>query len=105
MVWLGACAKSLTTPDIFENETIDAEVYINEILPIALECGDKMLESNWTYQEDSTTPHIHHLAQEWCAKHFPDFISKKRRPPNSPDLCPLAYSSWNELDQCMNWNQ
>ena len=57
---------------------MNAEVYINEVLPIAMECGDKMLGSNWTYQQDSTRPHIHHLTQEWCAKHFPDFISKKR---------------------------
>ena len=64
MVWLGACAKGLTTPVIFENETMNAEIYINEVLPIALECGDKMLGSNWIYQQDSATPHIHHLTQE-----------------------------------------
>ena len=52
MVWLGACAKHLTTPVIFENETMNAKVYINEVLPIALECGDKMLGSNWTSQQD-----------------------------------------------------
>ena len=105
MVWLGACAKGLTTAVIFENRTMNAEVYINEVLPIALECGDKMLGSNWTYQQDSAKPHIHYLTQEWCAKHFHDFISKKRWPPNSPDLCPLDYSLWNELAQCMNWDQ
>ena len=53
MVWLGACAKALTTAVIFENETINVEVYINEVLPIALKCGNKMLGSNWTYQQDS----------------------------------------------------
>ena len=78
MVWLGACAKGLTTAVIFENETMNAEIYINEALPIALECGDNMLGNNWTYEEDSTTPHIHHLTEEWCAKRFPDFICKKR---------------------------
>ena len=105
MVLLGACAKGLTTPVIFENETMNAEVYIIEVLPIVLECGDKMFGSNWTYQEDSARSHIHHLTQEWCAKHFPDFISKKLWPLNSSDLCPLDYSLWNELAQCMNWNQ
>ena len=84
MVWLGACAKGLTTPVIFGNGTTNAEVYINEVLPIALECGDKMLGSNSTYQQDSARPHIHYLTQE----DFHDFISKKRWPPNSPDLCP-----------------
>ena len=95
MVWLDACAKDLTAPVIFENETMIAEVYISEVLPIALEYGDKMLGSDWTYQRDSARPHIHHLTKAWCAKHFPDFIFKKRwtpPPPNSPDLCLLDYS-------------
>ncbi|CAF3169579.1 unnamed protein product [Rotaria sp. Silwood2] len=105
MVWLGACAAGLTTPVILENGTMDAGVYINEVLPIALECGDKMLGSDWTYQQDGARPHTHHLTQEWCAKHFPDFIPKKRWPPNSPDLCPLDYSLWKELAQCMNWDR
>ena len=105
MVWLGACAKGLTKAVIFEKETMNAEVYTSEVLPIVLECGDKMLGSNWTYQDDSATPHIHHLTQEWCAKHFPDFIFKKRWLANSPDLYSLDYSLWNELTQCMNWNQ
>ena len=83
MVWLDACAKGLTTPVIFENGTIDAEVYINEVLPIALECGDKMLGSNWTYQQDGAKPHIHNLTQEWCTKRFHNFIFKKR-PPQFP---------------------
>ncbi|CAF3610702.1 unnamed protein product, partial [Rotaria socialis] len=45
MVWLGTCADGLRTPVKLENGTMDAEVYINEVLPIALECGDndKML--------------------------------------------------------------
>ena len=93
MVWLDACAKGLTTRVIFENGTMDPEVYINEVLPIALEYDDKMSGSNWTYQQDGAKPHIHHLTEEWRAKHFHDFIFKKRcPPPNSPDLCPLDYS-------------
>ncbi|CAF3455577.1 unnamed protein product [Rotaria socialis] len=77
---------------ILENGTMDAEVYINEVLPIALECGDKMLGDDCTYQQDGARPHTHNLTQEWCAMHFPDFIPETRWPPNSPDLCPLDYS-------------
>ncbi|CAF2156095.1 unnamed protein product [Rotaria magnacalcarata] len=105
MVWLGACAEGLTTPIILKNGTMDAKVYINKILPIALKCGDKMLGSNWTYQQDGAKPHTHHLTREWCGKHFPDFIRKERWPPNSPDLWPLDYSLWNEPGQCMNWDR
>ncbi|CAF5204098.1 unnamed protein product [Rotaria magnacalcarata] len=104
-MWLGACAEDLTTPVILENGTKDAEVYINEVLPIALECGDRMLGSDWTYQQDGARPHTHRLTQEWCAENFPDFISKERWPPNSPDLRPLDYSLRNDLGKCMNWNR
>ncbi|CAF1669653.1 unnamed protein product, partial [Rotaria magnacalcarata] len=105
MVWLGACTEGLTTPVISENRIMDAEVYINEVFPIALECGDRMLGSDWTYQQDGARPHTHRLTQEWCAENFPDLISKERWPPDSPDLFPLNYSLWNELGQCMNWNR
>ncbi|CAF3970916.1 unnamed protein product, partial [Rotaria magnacalcarata] len=55
--------------------------------------------------KDDAKPHTHRLTQEWCAENFPDFNSKERWPPNSPDLCPLDYSLWNDLGQCMNWNR
>ncbi len=76
MVWLGVCAQGLTVPVIFEDATMDADRYINEFLPIALKFGNKMLGSNWTYQQDGARPHTHHLTQKWCADHFPEFIPK-----------------------------
>jgi hypothetical protein len=103
MVWLGVCAEGLTVPVIMENGTMDSERYINDVLPIALKSGNKMLGNNWTYQQDGARPHTHHLSQKWCADHFPDFISKDGWPPNSPDLCPLDYSLWNELAESMDW--
>ena len=105
MVWLGVCAEGLTAPVIMEKGTMDSERYINEVLPIALKCGDKMLGKHWTYQQDGVKPHTHHLTQKGCADRFPDFISKDRWPPNSPDLCPLDYSLWNELAESMNWKK
>ncbi len=104
MVWLGVCAQGLTVPVIFEDATMDADRYINEFLPIALKFGNKMLGSNWTYQQDGARPHTHHLTQKWCADHFPEFISKTRWPPNSPDLCPLDYCLRNELGEAINWD-
>ncbi|CAF1429851.1 unnamed protein product [Adineta ricciae] len=103
MVWLGVCAEGLTVPVILENGTMDAERYINDVLPIALKHGNKMLGNKWTYQQDGAKPHTHHSSKKWCADHFPDFISKDRWPPNSPDLCPLDYSLWNELAKSMDW--
>ena len=63
-----------------------------------------MLGNNWTYQQDSTRPHIHSLNQRWRDDHFPTFIPKNRWPPNSLDLCPLGYSLWSEVAVGMDWN-
>ncbi|CAF2752241.1 unnamed protein product [Rotaria sp. Silwood2] len=105
MAWLGVCAEGLTESMIIEDETMDAERYINDVLPIALKSGDRMLGDNWTYQQDGAKPHIYWLAQKWCTDNFPSFISKKLWPPNSPDLCPLDYSLWNELAESMDWTK
>ncbi len=98
------CGEGLTVPVIMEDGTMDAERYIDEVLPIALKSGNKMLENDWTYQQDGARPHTHHLSQKWRADHFSDFIPKDRWPPNSPDLCPLDYSLWNELAESMDWD-
>ena len=102
MVWLGVCAKGFTAPVILDDGTMNAERYIDEILPIALKYGNKILGSDWTYQQDGARPHKHYLTQKWCEEHFPSFIPKSRWPANSPDLCPLDYSLWNELGKAMD---
>ena len=64
LVWLGVCGEGLTPPVIIEDETIDAERYIDEILPIALKSGNKMLGKDWTYQQDGARPYTHRLSQK-----------------------------------------
>ena len=63
MVWLGVCGEGLTSLVILEDGTMNAERYIEEILPVALKCGNKMFGNNWTYQQDGARPHIHSLSQ------------------------------------------
>ena len=92
MVWLGVCGEDLTSSVILEDGTMDAERYIEEILPVVLKCGN-----NRTYQQDGARSHIHSLSQRWCADQFPTFIPKNRWPSNSSDLCSLDYSLWNEV--------
>ena len=76
---------------ISEDGTMAAERYIEEILPVALKCGNKMFGNNWTYHQNGARSPIDSLSQRWCADHFPTFIPKNRWSPNSPDLCPLDY--------------
>ncbi|CAF4173418.1 unnamed protein product, partial [Rotaria magnacalcarata] len=64
MVWLGVYSEGLSVPVIFEDGSMDAQRYIDEALPIALECGNEMLGEYWTYQQDGARPHIHYLSQK-----------------------------------------
>ena len=88
-----------------DKTSVNHEVYIKDVLPVALKFGNKMLVDNWVYQQDGATPHTHQLSQDWCAQHFPSFIPKDRWPAKSPDLNPLDYSIWNELVQAMDWGR
>ena len=52
MVGFDVCAKSLTTPVIFEDGTMGAKMYIEEVLLVAHKCGNNILGSQWTYEHD-----------------------------------------------------
>jgi hypothetical protein len=105
MVWLGACSAGLSPLVLLDKGSVNHEVYIKEVLPVALKFGNKALGDHWTFQQDGASAHTHKLTQEWCEKHFPSFIPKHRWPANSPDLNPLDYCLWNELVQAMDWDR
>ena len=105
MVWLSVCSNEASPLLIFKEGTVDHNRYIREVLPVALEYGNKVFGNDWTFQQDGAKPHTHRLTQEWCRNNFPLFIDKDQWPPNSPDLNPLDYSIWNELAQMINWER
>ena len=105
MVWLGACSAGLTPLVILDKISVNHEVYIKEVLPVALKFGNKMLGNNWIYQQDEATPRTHQLTQACCPRYPPSFIPKDRWPANSPDLNPLDYCIWNELVEAMDWSR
>ena len=74
MVWLGACSNGITPLVIFENGTMDHARYIEEVLPLVLEYGNKTFGNDWTFQQDGARLHIHYLTEEWCRKNFPAFL-------------------------------
>ena len=105
MVWLGVCSKGVSPLVIFEEGTVNHDRYIEEVLPVALEFGNKVFGNRWTFQQDGARPHTHHLTQQWCRDHFPSFIDKDHWPANSPDLNPLDYSIWDELANTIEWEK
>ncbi|CAF1494370.1 unnamed protein product [Adineta ricciae] len=105
MVWLGVCSEGITPLVIIDKGTVDHACYIEKVLPIALEYGNKVFGNDWIFQQDGAKPHQHHLTQQWCRDNFPSFIDKDRWPANSPDLNPLDYSIWDEFANAINWNK
>ena len=88
MVWLGVCSKGISLLVIFEEGTVYHVRYLKEVLPVALNYGNKVFDNDWTFQQDGATLHIHQLTQQWCQDRFPSIIDKDRWPSNSPDLDP-----------------
>lgn len=104
MVWLGVCHKGTTQVVILEG-SVNHQSYIKNVLPVALRCGNKFFGPNWTFQQDGARAHTHELSQKFCRDRIPNFISKDRWPPNSPDLNPLDYCIWNEIVTGMRWDR
>ncbi len=90
---------------ILQEGTVDHDRYIREVLPVAIEYGNKILRSDWTFQQDSAKPHVYYLTQQWSRNNFPLFIDKDEWLPNSSDLNPLDYAIWDELAQVINWDR
>ena len=91
MVWLGACSKGITPLVILNEGTVDHAVYIEKVLPVALNYGSEVLGSDWIFQQDGAKPQSHYLTQQWCLDNFPIFINSENWPPNIPDLNFLDY--------------
>ncbi|CAF3476932.1 unnamed protein product [Rotaria socialis] len=91
MVWLAVFSKGVLAIVIFDEGTIDHDRYIREVLPVALKYRNDILGTDWSFQQDSGKPNIHHLTLQWCSDNFSSFIDKDHWPTNSPDLNPLDY--------------
>jgi len=64
---------------------------VNDLLPKLIEDCEKLLPTNFVFQQDGAPAHSSRVAQEWIELHSPEFVKKDEWPPNSPDLNPLDY--------------
>ena len=103
MAW--CLLRGYHTFGVFDQGTVDHARYIEEVLPLALEYGDKTFGDHCTFQHDGAKPHIHHLTQQWCRDNFSSFIDQDCWPPNTSDLNPFDYCIWDELANGMNWHR
>jgi len=105
LVWLGVGYNDVTRPVIIEKGTINHQLYINQMLPLSLKDGQKLMGNEFTFQQDGAPAHKDYHTQTWCTDHFWDFWPKSRWAPNSPDLNPLDYAIWYELCGQIKWDK
>ena len=55
--------------------------------------------SNWTFQQDGAPCHTAHSVVEFLEQACPAFIKPDAWPPKSPDLSPLDFFVWSELER------
>ena len=80
-----------------DNVKMNADFYVNDLLPKLIEDCESLLSNNFVFQQDSAPANSSRLAREWIDQHSSEFVKKNEWPPNSPDLNPLDYHVWGAM--------
>ena len=100
MVSAGVCYRGKGRLHFIKDKAkINADYYVNNLLPVLIEDCNNLLPGDCIFQQDGAPAHTSRLAQDWLGEHCPELISKDEWPPNSPDLNPLDYHVWGMMLQ------
>lgn len=102
MVWWGVAYDGATKLHFCEKGVkTSAQVYETTVLePIVKPLSNTLFQNlRWSFQQDSAPAHKAKSTQRWLRDNLPDFISTSDWPSSSPDLNPLDYQLWAELEQ------
>ena len=81
-----------------EKTSFNEDFYIKKVLPIVKREGIKLIGEDFIYQQDGAKCHTSKLSVKTIEKMGIDLIRPEIWPPNSPDLSPLDYFFWNEVE-------
>ena len=101
MVWAGVSADSRTNLIFIPRGVrINTETYKEMILDTEIkDAGQKLFNNeSWLFQQDSAPAHTSKGTKSWLQGQNIDFLTKEEWPPCSPDLNPLAFSVWENLE-------
>jgi len=98
MVSAGVCYGGKGELHFIDEKTkINADYYVNDLLPMLMEDCNQLLPNGCTFQQDGAPAHSSRLAQQFLEQNIADFIRKDEWPPNSPDLNPLDFHVWGAM--------
>lgn len=101
MVWWGVSHHGVTKLHFCEKGVkTGAKVYQQDILEVMVKPLNSSLFAGqrWVFQQDSAPAHKAKTSQAWLRANIPDFIAAEDWPSGSPDLNPLDYKLWSELE-------
>lgn len=102
MVWVGITWNGPTEVVVLpKGQTFDSDFYVANVIPVIKRCGERLVGKGLILQQDGANPHTSRQSTEALQEEGIDFIPEKHWPPNSPDLNPVDYFFWNEVEERM----
>jgi hypothetical protein len=99
MVWYGLSYKGPTKIVVLPEKTrFNSDFYTENVLPIVKAEGIRLIGNKFTFQQDGATSHTSALTIDTIKSMGVEIIGPEKWPPNSPDLNPLDYFFWNEVE-------
>lgn len=99
MVWLGMTWNGFTRLVVLPPKTsFDSDFYIKYVIPVIEKDGKELIGDDFTFQQDGASSHTSIDTIDELEMRDISYIPPIKWPANSPDLNPLDYSVWNEIE-------
>jgi hypothetical protein len=99
MVWIGITYNGVCQLFIVpQKEKMCSTIYCKKVLPIVKRDGLKLIGDDFIFQQDGATCHTSKMTIENIKNMGINVLPPDIWPPNSPDLNPLDYFMWNEIE-------
>jgi len=104
MVWAAITTKGKFALVFLNNDKLTAAKYRDQVLSKHVKSkGDDFFGGEaWTFQQDGAPCHTANTTQNYLRSNVPNFWSKEKWPPYSPDLNPCDYYLWGRLEAIVN---
>lgn len=98
MCWCAITFYGVCKPVFLPPKTsFNADFYVSQVIPVVRAEGEKLIGSDFLYQQDGARAHTSKKSIEAFQKASISLLKGGDWPPNSPDLNPMDYFFWNQV--------
>jgi hypothetical protein len=102
MVWCGITWNGVVKVVVLPHKTtFNSIFYVENVLPVIKRDGLNLIGEDMVYQQDGARPHTSKLTKKAFKTAGIEFLHDGFWPPNSPDLNPMDYFFWNQVESFM----